>query len=124
MCIRRETREKVRRSLAFPPISKPHTHITYMLRQCTSIVPYNVFFRFLLELVFGFRYIITKYMSSDIFAFIEYNITNSARHFGPNSSLWTGLSFTKYFMDETPVHKPPYGPQCHDLLVNYIVTAK
>ena len=38
MCIRRETREKDRRSLAFPPVSKPHTHITYMLRQCTSIV--------------------------------------------------------------------------------------
>ena len=38
MCIRRETREKARQSLAFPPVSKPHTHITYMLRQCTSIV--------------------------------------------------------------------------------------
>jgi hypothetical protein len=25
-------------SLAFSPVSKPHTHITYMLRQCTSIV--------------------------------------------------------------------------------------
>ena len=29
-----ETRE----NLAFSPVSKPHTHITYMLRQCTSIV--------------------------------------------------------------------------------------
>ena len=38
MCIRRETREKARRSLAFSPVSKPHTHITYMLRQCTCIV--------------------------------------------------------------------------------------
>ena len=38
MRIRRETREKARRSLAFSPVSKPHTHITYMLRQCTSIV--------------------------------------------------------------------------------------
>jgi hypothetical protein len=38
MCIRRETQEKARWSLAFPPVSKPHTHITYMLRQCTSIV--------------------------------------------------------------------------------------
>ena len=38
MCIRRKTREKARPSLAFPPVSKPHTHITYMLRQCTSIV--------------------------------------------------------------------------------------
>ena len=38
MCIRRETREKARSSLAFPPVSKPHTHITYMIRQCTSIV--------------------------------------------------------------------------------------
>ena len=38
MCIRRETREKARRSLAFFPVSMPHTHITYMLRQCTSIV--------------------------------------------------------------------------------------
>ena len=37
MCIRREMREKARRSLAFSPVSKPHTHITYMLRQCTSI---------------------------------------------------------------------------------------
>jgi hypothetical protein len=36
MCIRRETREKARRSLAFPPVSKPHTHV--MLRQSTSIV--------------------------------------------------------------------------------------
>jgi hypothetical protein len=31
-------REKARQSLAFLPVSKPHTHITYMLRQCTSIV--------------------------------------------------------------------------------------
>jgi hypothetical protein len=38
MCIRRETREKARQNLAFSPVSKPHTHITYMLRQCTSIV--------------------------------------------------------------------------------------
>jgi hypothetical protein len=35
MCIRRETAWQ---SLAFSPVSKPHTHITYMLRQCTSIV--------------------------------------------------------------------------------------
>jgi hypothetical protein len=38
MCIRCETREKARQSLAFSRVSKPHTHITYMLRQCTSIV--------------------------------------------------------------------------------------
>ena len=38
MYIRRETREKAGRSLAFSPVSKLHTHITYMLRQCTSIV--------------------------------------------------------------------------------------
>jgi hypothetical protein len=38
MCIRRETREKARRSLAFSRVSKPHKHITHMLRQCTSIV--------------------------------------------------------------------------------------
>jgi hypothetical protein len=38
MCIRRETREKARRNLAFSRVSKPHTHITHMLRQCTSIV--------------------------------------------------------------------------------------
>jgi hypothetical protein len=38
MCIRRETREKARLSLAFSRVSKPHTHITHMLRQCTSIV--------------------------------------------------------------------------------------
>ena len=38
MCIWRETQEKARQGLAFSPVSKPHTHITYMLRQCTSIV--------------------------------------------------------------------------------------
>ena len=38
MCIRREAREKARQSLAFSRVSKPHTHITHMLRQCTSIV--------------------------------------------------------------------------------------
>ena len=37
MCIRRETREMARRSLALSPVAKPHTHMTYMLRQCTSI---------------------------------------------------------------------------------------
>ena len=37
MCIRRKTREKGRRSLAFSPVSKPHTRITYMFRQCTNI---------------------------------------------------------------------------------------
>ena len=37
MCIWRETREKGRQSLAFSPVSKPHTHITHMLRQCTRI---------------------------------------------------------------------------------------
>jgi Uri superfamily endonuclease len=30
--------EKARQSLAFSPVSKPHTHIIYMLRQCKSIV--------------------------------------------------------------------------------------
>ena len=38
MCIRDETREKALQSLTFSPVSKPHTHITYMLQQCTSIV--------------------------------------------------------------------------------------
>jgi hypothetical protein len=38
MCIRRETREKARQSLAFSRVSKTHTHITHMLQQCTSIV--------------------------------------------------------------------------------------
>ena len=38
MCIRRETREKARLRRAFSRVSKPHTHITHMLRQCTSIV--------------------------------------------------------------------------------------
>ena len=42
MCIRRETREKARQSLAFSRVSKPHTHITHMLRQCTSIVYLSV----------------------------------------------------------------------------------
>ena len=52
-------------------------------------------FGFLSELVFGLRYIITKNMSSDRFVSIEYNITNSSLHFGPNGSLWTSLSPTK-----------------------------
>ena len=43
MCIRRETREKARQSLAFSRVSKPHTHITHMLRQCTSIVYISIF---------------------------------------------------------------------------------
>jgi hypothetical protein len=42
-CFNPETREKARRSLSFSPVSKPHTHITYMLRQCRSIV-YILFF--------------------------------------------------------------------------------
>jgi hypothetical protein len=42
MCIRRETREKARRSLAFSRVSKPHTHITHMLRQCTSIKVFEI----------------------------------------------------------------------------------
>ena len=50
---------------------------------------------FLSELVFGLRYIITKNMLSDRFVSIEYNITNSSLHFGPNDSLWTSLSPTK-----------------------------
>ena len=50
MCIRRETQEKARRSLAFSRVSKPHIHITHMLRQCTSIVyifpgNYKMFFK-------------------------------------------------------------------------------
>ena len=34
MCIRRETRKKARRSLAFPPVSKLHTHITWFNVEC------------------------------------------------------------------------------------------
>ena len=40
-----------------------------------------------------------KNMPSDRFACIEYNIANSSWHFGPNGSLWTGLSPTKQYMD-------------------------
>jgi hypothetical protein len=50
MCIRRETREKARQSLAFSRVSKPHTHITHMLRQCTSIVYICIL---LVEIYFG-----------------------------------------------------------------------
>ena len=56
-------------------------------------------------------------MSSDRFASIEYNIANSSWHFGPNGSLWTGLSLTKVV--DIPVHKLPYGPKCHELFVKY-----
>jgi hypothetical protein len=38
MYIRCETRENTRLSFTFSPVSKHHTHITYMLRQCISIV--------------------------------------------------------------------------------------
>ena len=65
MCIRRETREKARQSLAFSRVSKPHTHITHMLRQCTRIVyltanrPYHYSMTFnlaLLQLSFDIKY--------------------------------------------------------------------
>jgi hypothetical protein len=39
-------------------------------------------------------------MSSDRFACIEYNISNSSWHFGPNGSLWTDVT-----------HKILYGPK-------------
>ena len=65
--------------------------ICYIL---TGLGQYNVFL-ILSELVFGLRYTITKNMSTDRFGSIEYNITNSSWHFGPNGSLWTGLSPTK-----------------------------
>jgi hypothetical protein len=41
MCIRRETRENARPSLVFSPVSKPRTHITYML-----LFPYTVALHF------------------------------------------------------------------------------
>ena len=34
-----------------------------------------------------------------LFLEAKHNKTNSSRHFGPNGSLWTGLSPTKYYMD-------------------------
>jgi hypothetical protein len=34
-----------------------------------------------------------------LFVIVEYNITNGSWHFGPNGSLWTGLSPTKQYMD-------------------------
>jgi hypothetical protein len=37
MCIQRETREKARQSLAFPPVSKTHTHIIYIANKMTFI---------------------------------------------------------------------------------------
>ena len=61
---------------------------------------YNVFFRILSELVFGFIYTITKACRlTDLQGFIEYNITNNAWHFGPTGSCWTGLSPTEYFSE-------------------------
>jgi len=60
----------------------------------TGLGQYNIFL-ILSELVFGLRYTITKNMSTDRFGSIEYNIINSSWHFGPNGSLWTGLSPTK-----------------------------
>ena len=56
---------------------------------------YTVFFRILSELVFLSYIYNKKNMSSERFACIEYNITNSSWHFGPN------------------------GPECHELFVKY-----
>ena len=78
-----------------------------------------------------------KNMSSDRFTCIQYKIANSSWHFGPNGSLWTGLSPTKqyidlssaslrsiyYFVGDIPVHKLPYDPQCHELFVKYTMMA-
>jgi hypothetical protein len=56
MCIRCETREKARRSLALSRVTKPHTHITYMLRQCTSIV--YILYLYILYLYILYLYIL------------------------------------------------------------------
>jgi hypothetical protein len=61
---RRETREKVRPSLAFSRVSKPHTHITHMLRECTSIV-YVLDRRLLLtKTLLNERWLVVKLKSS------------------------------------------------------------
>jgi hypothetical protein len=58
---------------------------------------YNVFFRILSEYVFGFRYATTKNMSSDRFASMEYNMTNSSWHFRPNAfEHYTSMTGTIY----------------------------
>jgi hypothetical protein len=79
MCIRRETREKARRSLAFSPVSKPHTHITYMLRQCTSIVylfpdmlSFLIYFAICWVSWFIFRYVEFLGLFSDMLSFLIY----------------------------------------------------
>ena len=71
MCIRRETREKARRSLAFSPVSKPHTHITYMIRKCTSIVyvMVSVFDSNMVDIELYPRSSLTKYQKSGICCF-------------------------------------------------------
>ena len=71
MCIRRETREKARRSLAFSPVSKPHTHITCMLRKCTSIVYVivRVFDSYMVDIELYPRSGLTKYQKSGICCF-------------------------------------------------------
>ena len=55
MCIRRETQEKSQRCLAFSRVSKPHTHITHMLRQCTSIV-------YLCDLNLNFPFVVVHFI--------------------------------------------------------------
>jgi hypothetical protein len=75
---------------------KKTSHSIHLPKQKHKILSgpdqYNVFSRILFEFVFCLRYTITK---SDRLACIEYNITNSSWLFGPNGSLWTGLSPTK-----------------------------
>ena len=61
MCIRRETREKARRSLAFSPVSKPHTHITYSI--LSTVHKYCIFIS---------RYAELPDLFSDMLSFLIY----------------------------------------------------
>jgi hypothetical protein len=74
MCIRCETREKARQSLAFSRVSKPHTHITYMLRQCTSIVLDFVGMGWVLLGFAGLGYWCLSSLSDFIWLFCDYQI--------------------------------------------------
>ena len=102
MCIRRETREKARRSLAFSRVSKPHTHITHMLRQCTSIVYFSIA-EILLKVTLN---TITLYMAC---------IQN-------NANLHTKKIKTLNILDEIPIGESTSLPVFHQYFLALLYT--
>jgi hypothetical protein len=107
MCIRHEMREKARRTLALSPVSKPHKHITYMLRQCTSIVYICIFYWryccqscllfacFILPCVFLYcAYFCVR------FIYCPLMLISSVLYQGPSWSWWYGSWINNYLCNQ------------------------